>query len=206
MAVGPGGVYVGGRTTGTLATQTKVGGVWDSFVIKFNLSGVSQWVRQFGGTGDADDVYGLAVGTEILLVTGSADGPLPGQTFVGGQDAFIRLYDSNGTELGTRQFGNGLNDFGTGVTADSSGFYVSGTKLGSALDLTPIGDNDIFVLKVIPASLHACGVVFPLATATSTCRNTVTICSGLYLCIGIFKYLLHEILSHFGWYRNRRAG
>ncbi|MSO21244.1 MAG: diguanylate cyclase [Acidobacteria bacterium] len=31
-------------------------------------------------------------------------------------------------------------------------------------------------------------------------------CSGLYLCIGIFKYLPHEILSHFGWYRNRRAG
>ncbi len=150
VAVGPSGVYVGGKTTGTFATQTKVGGLWDSFISKFNLDGVSQWVRQFGGTGDGDDVYGLAIGGELLLVAGAAEGPLPGQTFVGGVDAFIRLYDPNGNELGTRQFGNGLNDYGTGVTADISGFYVSGTKLGAALDLTPVGDNDIFVLKVIP--------------------------------------------------------
>ena len=46
---------------------------------------------------------------------------------------------------------------------------------------------------MIPASLHACGVVFPFATATSICRNTVTICSGLYFCIGIYIALLHDL-------------
>ena len=48
---------------------------------------------------------------------------------------------------------------------------------------------------------QACGVDFPFVTATSICLSTVTICSGLYLSIGILYALLHEILSHFGWYK-----
>ena len=43
--------------------------------------------------------------------------------------------------------------------------------------------------------LKACGVDFPFATATSICLSTVTICSGLYLFIGICLVLLHGILS-----------
>jgi hypothetical protein len=39
---------------------------------------------------------------------------------------------------------------------------------------------------------QACGVVFPLASATSTCRNSVTICSGLYFFIGIPASLQSE--------------
>ena len=42
--------------------------------------------------------------------------------------------------------------------------------------------------------------------ATSICLRTVTICFGLYLRIGICLVLLHEILSHFRWYKNPRPG
>src|SRR5271163_2987235 len=38
---------------------------------------------------------------------------------------------------------------------------------------------------VISASLQACGVVFPFAMLTSICRSIVTICSGLYLWMGM---------------------
>src|SRR5271170_2750579 len=38
---------------------------------------------------------------------------------------------------------------------------------------------------VIWTSLQACGVVLPFAISTSTCRSSVTICSGLYLLIGM---------------------
>src|SRR5271170_1310280 len=38
---------------------------------------------------------------------------------------------------------------------------------------------------VIAASLQACGVVFPFAMLTSICRSIVTICSGLYLWMGM---------------------
>ena len=55
----------------------------------------------------------------------------------------------------------------------------TGTCIGLAMDL----------------SLVPSGVDFPFAMATSICLSTVTICSGLYLCIGICLVLLLEILS-----------
>jgi beta-propeller repeat-containing protein len=153
VAVGPSGAYVGGRTTGALQGD-KPRGLWDAYVMQFDRDGMLQWARQFGGAGDGDNVFGLAVGLTHLLVTGAADGELPGQTFVGGQDAFYRLYDFTGAEAGTREFGNGLNDFGGGAAADARAFYIAGTKNGAALSLTPIGDNDAFVMKMAPKPLE----------------------------------------------------
>src|ERR1700691_4626189 len=58
---------------------------------------------------------------------------------------------------------------------------------------------------VISASLQACGVVFPLAMPTSICRSIVTICSGLYLLIGMTRFSSKWILSHSTWYKFRRS-
>src|ERR1039457_6352964 len=58
---------------------------------------------------------------------------------------------------------------------------------------------------VISASLQACGVVFPFATLTSICRSIVTICSGLYLLIGMTSYSSKWILSHSTWYKFCRS-
>src|SRR5450631_3707213 len=59
---------------------------------------------------------------------------------------------------------------------------------------------------VISASLQACGVVFPFAMLTSICRSIVTICSGLYLLIGMTRFSSKWILSHSTWYKFRRSG
>jgi hypothetical protein len=59
---------------------------------------------------------------------------------------------------------------------------------------------------VISASLQACGVFFPLAMLTSICRSIVTICSGLYLLIGMSSFSSKWILSHSTWYKFRRSG
>src|ERR1017187_3394589 len=58
---------------------------------------------------------------------------------------------------------------------------------------------------VISASLQACGVVFPFAMPTSICRSTVTICSGLYLLIGMTRFSSKWILSHSTWYKFCRS-
>src|SRR5471030_548878 len=58
---------------------------------------------------------------------------------------------------------------------------------------------------VISASLQACGVVFPFAMLTSICRSIVTICSGLYLLIGMASFSSKWILSHSTWYKFRRS-
>src|SRR5713101_6541097 len=62
------------------------------------------------------------------------------------------------------------------------------------------------VCTVRAASLQACGVVFPLAMLTSICRSIVTICSGLYLCMGMTRFSSKWTLSHSTWYKNGRAG
>ena len=147
VAVGPSGIYVGGRSTGALLGE-KPRGLWDGYVMQFDLDGKLQWTRVIAGPGDGDNVQGLAVGLTQLLVTGAVDGALPGQTFVGGSDAFYRFYDFTGTATATREFGNGLNDYGTGAAVDARAFYIAGSKNGGALGLTPIGDNDAFVLKL----------------------------------------------------------
>jgi hypothetical protein len=59
---------------------------------------------------------------------------------------------------------------------------------------------------VISASLQACGVVFPFAMLTSICRSIVTICSGLYLLIGMSRFSSKWILSHSTWYKSCRSG
>src|SRR3974390_1735194 len=56
------------------------------------------------------------------------------------------------------------------------------------------------------ASLQACGVVFPLAMPTSICRCIVTICSGLYLWMGMTRFSSKWILSHSTWYKLCRSG
>jgi hypothetical protein len=80
-------------------------------------------------------------------------------------DAFYRLYEFNGTEASTREFGNGLNDFGTGAAADLRAFYIVGTKNGAALGLTSLGDNDAFVMKMAPKPLEKEDVKLPAGPA-----------------------------------------
>jgi uncharacterized protein (TIGR03437 family) len=151
VAVGTSGVYVSGATSNqaTFPGQTFSGGLWDAYVAKFDTNGAPQWIRQFGSSGD-DYANAIAVGAGHVLVGGSASGALPGQTFVGNDDAFYRLYDLDGAVLSTRQFGNGSNDSVQGVAAYGGGFFAGGLKNGIALNLEPIGDNDSFLMKLIP--------------------------------------------------------
>ena len=149
VAAGALGVYVAGATTVTFPGQTKAGGLWDAFLIKFDVSGTQQWVRQFGTTVD-DYAYGLAVGASSVVVTGTASDrdqtTLDGQPYTG--SAFVRLYDFDGGVQGTVQFGDGSNDRGNGVAADVTGAYVTGVKTGNALGQIHLGDQDAFVLKI----------------------------------------------------------
>jgi hypothetical protein len=52
----------------------------------------------------------------------------------------------------------------------------------------------------------ACAVVFPFATATSICRNKLTICAGLCFFPRAVQRSSHTSLSHSHWYGKRPAG
>jgi len=139
------GVYVVGSTDGTLPRQTTAG-LTDAFVRKYDASGNEQWTRQFGSA-SYEELYGVAVDATGVYVVGYALGALPGQSFGGIQDAFVRKYDANGTEVWTRQFGSASSDVAFAATVDATGIYVGGRTSGTLPGQTSAGAEDAFVRK-----------------------------------------------------------
>jgi len=148
---GDGDVLVAGSTDGALPGQISAGG-YDVYVRQFDTSGNDLWTRQFGSK--ADD-YGVAVTIDPagrVLVVGSADSALPGQSWAGGTDAFVRQFDLIGTELWTQQFGTDTTDDAWGVAVDAVGAsYVIGSTGDSLAGQAPAGESDFYVRRYDPS-------------------------------------------------------
>ena len=135
IAVNNSGVYVTGLTSGTFTGQTKLGGLFDAFVQKFDLNGNAVWVRQFG-TMDDEFGYGVAVGPQWVYAAGAT-----------GSAAFLWRFDLNGNDTGNLQRGTfATSSFG--VATDGAGAYIVGNVHDNPFGDPPIGDSDAFVFKV----------------------------------------------------------
>ena len=145
IAANSSGIYVAGRTGGSLPGATSAGGS-DAFVRKYDSLGVVIWTRQFG-TSSNDQANGIAVDGTGVYVAGHTAGAFPGQTNAGDDDVFIRKYDLNGAELWTRQFGSDLVDIGNDVAVDSAGVTVVGVAGGVMPGQSSSGDDDIFLRR-----------------------------------------------------------
>jgi len=142
-----GNAYVAGSVGGALPGQIPAAGD-DAFLRKYDPSGSELWTHQFGSEAD-DDALSVAVDASgNAHVAGRARGPLPGQSWLGDRDVFVRKYDASGTELWTRQFGTSARDEANGVAADVAGnAYVAGESRGALPGQTSAGNGDIFVRK-----------------------------------------------------------
>lgn len=123
VASGPdGSVYSAGSR---IINSTQYG-----FVVKFDAAGSLSWMQSFGTPG-AQAVHSVAVdGNGDILVSGDTLGALGGEN-VGGYDAYVRKYNSNGDVLWTRQVGSNKNDSGTSVGFDAEGnVYLAGQTYG----------------------------------------------------------------------------
>src|SRR5438093_1428893 len=107
------------RNTPTVLPWTPRAGAWpgqhsgpwrakaepaNPFGSKYDTSCTEDWSRQLGSSG-SDSGSGIAVDASGIYVAGAVAGALPGQTSAGSSDAFVRRYNSSGTEDGTFQFG-----------------------------------------------------------------------------------------------------
>ena len=108
----------------------------------------SPWTKQLGTSSD-DWGYGVTTDSSgNIYVTGYTDGKLDGNTNSGRGDMFLVKYDSSGTKQWTKQLGTPSDDYGGGVTTDSSGYiYVTGYTFGELDGNTNSGDYDIFLVK-----------------------------------------------------------
>jgi len=128
VAVGPGGdLYVVGTTSSTLPGQTSAGS-FDAFIRRYNAAGEEVWTRQFG-TPPGDNARRVTVDPNgAVLVVGSTEGALPGQASAGGFDVFVSMFQADGRQIWTRQFGSGGDDFGVAIGTDRyGGISVAGS-------------------------------------------------------------------------------
>jgi hypothetical protein len=151
----------------TFQGETKAGGLYDAFVLKVDVSGTQQWVRQFGTKYD-DWTLGLTVTAASVIAVGYAGDTLTAQPYTG--SAYVRLYDFDGGLQDTLQFGNGSGDWTTAIAADVTGAYVAGIKSGNALGQVPLGDRDAFVLKFTPPP--ATSLPFSISNLTGIATST----------------------------------
>lgn len=141
---GGGGIYLVGVTYGSL--DQSYAGDGDAYVRRYGPNGVVQWSEQFG-TAQSDDANGIAAdATGGVIVVGSTSGSL-GTNNLGGGDCFVRMYDGQGTEQSTWQFGTTEHDSAIAVAVDEEGnFIVAGGTYGN-FGGTNTGEIDAFVRK-----------------------------------------------------------
>ncbi len=125
-----------------------------AFVRKLDRDGNPLWTRTLGDTVSVGTLSVASDGT--MVVGGSVSDALPGFTWQGSTDGFIRRYDSSGLELWTRQFGSSKMDQVMSVAADEAGIIVVGNTLGSFVSPTnPSGGTFILKFDLSGANLWA---------------------------------------------------
>ena len=148
--LGTGYVVITGEVWGSLHSQTWGGGN-DVFVTKYSPSGNRSWTKQFSSGGTNNEyARGISHTGNHVTIVGYSYGAMPGLTKIGGSDVILlRLFDSDGGLVLTRQYGTTADDNAYGLVADLFGwnFYVTG-KTAGALDGNPhAGGEDIFLTK-----------------------------------------------------------
>ena len=104
------------------------------------------WAQQFGTIG-SDIAYGVFADSTGIYIVGTTGGTLPGQITMGGSDAFIAKYNSDGIQEWVRQFGSTTTDIAYSVFGDSTGIYIAGTTSGTFPGQTNFGGQDAFLSK-----------------------------------------------------------
>ena len=142
-----GNIYITGVTEGGLDGNTS-NGERDIFLLKYNSSGVKQWTQQMG-TSSNDYGDGTVIdSSNNIYVTGTTGGGLDGNISSGGYDIFLVKYNSSGVKQWSKQMGTSSNEWGYGMSVDSSeNLYITGYTEGGLDGNTNSGGKDIFLVK-----------------------------------------------------------
>ena len=162
--------YVTGKVTGQLVGATSQGGI-DACVIKYDNTGVRQWVKQIGTALD-DQGDQIVIDSDTLYVSGATYGDFYG-TNAGGDDYFVVRMDTAGNEISGAQYGTSKEEYQayqlggyyprTTLSHDASGNIYA---MGTAWDLR---EYDAFLWKIAAPTTTTTATT---ATSTATSRTT----------------------------------
>ena len=149
-----GNIYLSGHTyrgdfDGKIDNSPRFRTETDLFLVKYNSSGKRRWTKQLK-TPASDQCGGVTTDSSgNIYMTGRTLGGLNGY-LIGdkGGDLFLIKFNSSGKKQWTKQLGTSDDDWGGGVTTDSSdNIYVTGETLGGFGKNKNSGGKDIFLIK-----------------------------------------------------------
>ncbi|EMJ97664.1 SBBP repeat beta-propeller lipoprotein, LipL53 family [Leptospira alstonii] len=151
-----GNVFVGGSSNANLESNSETGKNFRGTLVKYDSSGVQQWIKQFGPTDD--DAQKQTVINTILtdasgnvFMTGWTSGNIIDGVngSYGKQDVFLTKHGVLGEIVWARQIGTpDVSMYGVGIGLDLKGnLYCSGTTDGTVNEIPSRGFQDLFVLK-----------------------------------------------------------
>jgi hypothetical protein len=158
-----GDVFVTGINMGTvdfgLGAPLTSAGAEDVFLVKLDPTGRALWAKDLGDPA-SQLAYGVAVDAAgNVAIVGSfegtmdlGNGPLAS---AGLYDIYVAKFDTNGTALWSKRFGDASNQFGAFIAADATGNLAFTGSIEGATDfgagaLTSAGMKDAFVTKLDP--------------------------------------------------------
>jgi len=148
LAVGSDGrVVVAGTTRGVLQGTGYGVGVGDAFVRTFHANGDHAWTRQFGSVGE-DYALGVAAGPGgRVAVAGGSSGDLADPLAPARleNDAYVQVFEADGSVAWTHQFGTDQNDHVYRVAFAEDGTLLAFGATDGALASTNAGGRDLFV-------------------------------------------------------------
>ena len=140
------------------------GGSWDVFIAKFSSSGGRIWCTYYGGSGNYDYGFSIAIDTsQNILIAGQTNSDTgiattgAFQTSIGGNsDAFIAKFNSSGIRLWATYYGGMNLDVAYGIITDVGCNVIlvgatqswSGIASSGAFDTIYSGNNDVFLAKL----------------------------------------------------------
>lgn len=149
-------LYVSGRSTSEGA------GSDDLILVKFNSSGIKQWVKLLGGAG-VDLGWGVALdGLGSVYTVGRA-------VDVNVNALIAKYTTSDGTLQWQRKLGTAFQDEGFSITIDSAGAVC---VVGYAAADSDVGDTDDMVIARLPADGSGTGTYGSLSYAVSSLTST----------------------------------
>ena len=169
---GEGGVYLSGRTFGSLAAETAGGS--DIWVARYDARGNERWLRQFG-TYAEEAACGVAYDASGgVFVVGWSQGNVGGAQvqFNEDQDFWIARYDDTGNQSWIRQDGTPQADNGRDVIPDGTGGFIMTGFTTGRLGNNSYGGRDAWIARY-DASLAATAFCDTLGLNSIQCQGSL---------------------------------
>jgi len=139
--------------TGTVGDNNALPGLSSSggadyFLVKYQADGTVDWMAQ-GASSGGDYAYSVALGSDgQVFVAGETNGAPPGQSKIGGVDAFLVAYSADGTRQWSKNLGTEVRDAAYAVSASPDGhIYVGGKTAGALPGFSTQGGEDYLLAK-----------------------------------------------------------